>query len=113
MQRQKEMQRDKSLTTIMTSFGAERFGVEEPKSSEPTLRRAEWHRRRRVERARKRSAFSANPFGFAKRLLRQKCSGHLECSKEEVDEYLFNTLRDPDREKELGPQRALLDVPAP
>lgn len=91
----------KSLTTIITSFGAERFGVEELKSSKSTytnnrradkiqqlrkelralakqfktaaedekpplaelrhtirkklttLRRAEWHRRRRTERARK------------------------------------------------------------
>ncbi|KAK0135126.1 hypothetical protein N1851_029059 [Merluccius polli] len=151
----------KSLTTIITSFGAERFGVEEPKSSKPTytnnrradkihqlrkelrslakqfktaaeaekpplaelrhtirkklttLRRAEWHRRRRTERARKRSSFIANPFGFTKRLLGQKRSGRLDCSKEEVDDYLFNTLRDPDREQELGPQKALLDIPAP
>ncbi|XP_049324773.1 uncharacterized protein LOC125789951 [Astyanax mexicanus] len=151
----------KYMTTIITSFGAERFGVEEPKSSKPTfsnnrradkirelrkelrmlakqfklaaeeekpplaelrhtirkklksLRRAEWHRRRRMERARRRSSFLANPFGFTRKLLGQKRSGRLECSQEEVDNFLHNTLSDPDREQGLGPQRALLDVPAP
>ncbi|TWW62333.1 hypothetical protein D4764_04G0009800 [Takifugu flavidus] len=34
-----------------------------------TLRRAEWHRRRGRERARKRAAFIANPFRFSKQLL--------------------------------------------
>lgn len=66
-----------------------------------------------MERARKRSVFIANPFGFTKKLLGQKRSGRLDCPKEEVDDYLCNTLCDPDREQELGPQRALLDIPAP
>lgn len=48
-----------------------------------------------------------------KRLLGEKRSGHLDCSKEEVDHFLHNTLSDPDREQELGPQIALLDIPAP
>lgn len=78
-----------------------------------TLRRVEWHIRWRIERARKQSSFIANIFGFTKQLLGQKRSGRLDCSKEEVDDYLYNTLHDPDREQELGPQRALLDVPAP
>ncbi|KAI4881124.1 hypothetical protein NFI96_020516, partial [Prochilodus magdalenae] len=39
-----------------------------------TLRRAEWHRRRGRERARKCSAFIANPFGFTKKLLGEKRS---------------------------------------
>ena len=56
-----------------------------------TLRRAEWHRRWAKERATRRVAFLANPFGFNKQLLGQKCSGHLTCSKEEVDSYLHNT----------------------
>ncbi len=43
------------------------------------LRRAEWHRRRGRERARKRAAFIANPFGFTKQLLGDKRSGRLEC----------------------------------
>ncbi|XP_048863711.1 uncharacterized protein LOC125738598 [Brienomyrus brachyistius] len=151
----------KYLTTIITSFGAERFGVEQAKSSKPTyinnrradkvhhlrkelrtlakqfkvadeeekpplaelrhtirkqlktLRRAEWHRRRRVERARKRSSFIANPFRFAKQLLGQKRSGRLECSQEEVDNFLHNTLSDPVREQGLGPQTALRVMPTP
>lgn len=149
------------LTTIITSFGAERFGTEEPRTRKPThtnnrragriqqlrkelrslakqfrkateaekpplaelrqtirkklttLRRAEWHRRRRIERARKRSSFITNPFGFTKMLLGQKRSGRLECSKEEVDDYLCSTLSDQDRGRELGPQKAILDAPAP
>lgn len=78
-----------------------------------TLHRAERHRRRRMERARKQTAFIVDPFGFTKQLLGQKRSGHLACSKEEVDHFLHNTLSDSDREQELGPQRALLDIPAP
>lgn len=34
-----------------------------------SLRRAEWHRRRRKERAKKRMAFLSNPFNFTKNLL--------------------------------------------
>lgn len=78
-----------------------------------TLRRAKWHRRRRIERARRGTSFLANPFGFTKRLLGEKHSGHLDCSKEEIDHFLHNTLSDPDKEQELGPQTALLDVPEP
>ncbi|XP_053183947.1 LOW QUALITY PROTEIN: uncharacterized protein LOC128367182 [Scomber japonicus] len=151
----------RNLTTIITSFAVERFGVEEPKTSKSTytknrraeeihqlrkelrkltkqfkaadeeekpplaelqhtirkrlmtLRRAEWHRRRRIERARKRTSFLSDPFGFTKRLLGQKRSGRLDCSKEEVDHFLHNTLSDPDREQELGQQAALVDVPTP
>ncbi|XP_061571176.1 uncharacterized protein LOC133424524 [Cololabis saira] len=149
------------MTTIIVSYGKERFGVEECKSIRPnytmnrraekihqlrkelrslarqykaateeekpqlaelrniirkkltTLRRAEWHRRRRKERARKRTAFIADPFGFIKQLLGQKRSGRLVCSKEEVDNFLDNNLSDPDREQELGPLSALLDIPSP
>ncbi|XP_061896860.1 uncharacterized protein LOC133645950 [Entelurus aequoreus] len=78
-----------------------------------TLRRAEWHRRRRRERARKRTAFIANPFGFIKQLLGQKRSGRLVCSKEEVNNFLKNNLSDPEKEKEPGPFSALLDIPSP
>ncbi|XP_061907749.1 uncharacterized protein LOC133652714 [Entelurus aequoreus] len=78
-----------------------------------TLRRAEWHKRRRRERARKRTTFIANPFGFIKQLLGQKRSGHLVCSKEEVNNFLKNNLSNPEKEKELGPLSALLDIPSP
>lgn len=66
-----------------------------------TLRRAECHRRRSRERARKQTAFIADPFGFTKQLLGQKRSGRLACSKEELDHFLHNNLSDPDREQEL------------
>lgn len=73
-----------------------------------TLRRAEWHRRRRKERARKRADFISNPFTFSKKLLGDKRSGSLVCSAEEVNAFLHNTLSDPDRELELQPQKALI-----
>lgn len=53
------------------------------------MRRAEWHRR--------------EP---GSELYRQNCSGQLACSKEKLDYFLRNTLSDPDRGQELGPQRA-------
>ncbi|KAL7846889.1 hypothetical protein SRHO_G00218690 [Serrasalmus rhombeus] len=40
-----------------------------------TLRRAEWHRKKGKERARKHSAFVANPLKFTKKLLGEKRSG--------------------------------------
>lgn len=58
------------------------------------LTRAEWHRRQAKERAKRRAAFRANPFGLTKQLLGQKRSGHLTCSKEEVDSYLHDTYSD-------------------
>lgn len=42
-----------------------------------TLRRVEWHRRQRRERARKRTAFIADPFGFTKQLLVRSTSAGL------------------------------------
>lgn len=78
-----------------------------------TLRRAEWHRRRAKERARRRAAFLANPFGFTKQLLGQKRSGHLTCSKEEIDTYLHNTYSDAVQEEGLGECRDLINPPVP
>lgn len=66
-----------------------------------------------MEGAKKRSSFLVNPFDFTKQLLGQKHNGHLDYAKEKVDNFLCNTLCDPDREQELGPQRTLLDMPAP
>lgn len=57
--------------------------------------------------------FIANPFEFTKQLLGQKQSGRLTYSKKEVDQYLDNTLSDPEREQELGLLGSLLDVPSP
>ncbi len=66
-----------------------------------------------MERAKKRSSFLANSFGFTKQLLVQKRSRQFECTQEEADSFLYNTLSDPHRGQKLGPQRALLDMPAP
>ena len=77
------------------------------------IRRAEWHRRRRRERAKNRTAFIANPFGFAKKLLEDKRNGHLESSKKEIDEYLRDTLSDSDRDKELDIINSLVKPATP
>ncbi|XP_061589349.1 uncharacterized protein LOC133454644 [Cololabis saira] len=78
-----------------------------------TLRRAEWHRRRGRERARRRAAFISNPFGFTKKTLGQKRSGHLACTEDEVNKYLSATYSDSAREKDLGPCRTLIAPPEP
>nr|XP_014269084.2 uncharacterized protein LOC106676625 [Maylandia zebra] len=78
-----------------------------------TLRRAEWHRRRGRERARKRAAFIADPFRFSKQLLGVKRSGQLECSAEEVNNFLHETTSDPLREQDLGPNKALINPVPP
>ncbi|XP_059917538.1 solute carrier family 23 member 1 [Gadus macrocephalus] len=57
-----------------------------------TLRRAEFHRRRRKERARKRTAFLANRFKLTKQLLGQKRTGCLTCSKDVIDNHLKATV---------------------
>lgn len=73
----------------------------------------EGHRRRQRKRARKRAAFSSNPFSIVKQLLGDKRSGHLSCFPEEVDQFLRNTLSDPQRDQMLGPQKALIEPPPP
>lgn len=78
-----------------------------------TLRRAEWHRRRGKERAKRRSAFIANPFGVTKQLLGQKRSGKLVCPKEEIDNHLCNTYSDAAWEEDLGPYGSLIEPPGP
>ncbi|XP_056097411.1 uncharacterized protein LOC130076370 [Rhinichthys klamathensis goyatoka] len=151
----------KTMTTIIISLAAERFGLEEKRAAKPpytmnnraskihqlrqelknlrqqfkaaseeergpiaelrsiirkkliTLRRAEWHRRRRKERSRRRAAFLVNPFGFTKQLLGQKRSGQLTCSKAEVDHHLKQSYSDEYREQDLGPCRFLINPPAP
>ncbi|XP_028310814.1 uncharacterized protein LOC114468234 [Gouania willdenowi] len=77
------------------------------------LRRAEWHRRRCRERARKRAAFISNPFKFTKDLLGQKRSGKLASSQEEIDQHLKQMYSDPAREQELGECNILIDPPEP
>ncbi|KAK0152038.1 hypothetical protein N1851_006609 [Merluccius polli] len=73
-----------------------------------SLRRAERHRRKGKERARKHSAFIGNPFGFTKKLLGQKRSGHLACPVEKIDNHLHATFSDTLRDHNLGPCRDLV-----
>lgn len=68
----------------------------------------EWHRRRGKERARKRTAFISNPFTSTKKLLGDKRSGNLMYSIKDANSFLHNTLSDPERDQELGPQKALI-----
>ena len=65
-----------------------------------TLQRIERHRRGRKEHARKRTSFISNQFGFVRRLLGEKRSGRLECSKDRVDFFLKNSFEDPKRDVE-------------
>lgn len=56
----------------------------------------------------------ASPFGFTKQLLRDKPGGRLECSTEEVNHYLQDTMSGSLREQELEPNKALISpVPGP
>ena len=52
--------------------------------------------------AKKRAAFTANPYKFARSLLDKEPSGKLETSLEEVEKYLHVTHSDPNREDALG-----------
>ena len=78
-----------------------------------TLRRAEWQRKRGKERARKRSAFIANPFGFTKKLLGEKRSGQLSCPEEDINRHIRVTYSDSMREQDLGHCEALICPPEP
>ena len=77
------------------------------------LRRAEWHRRRRRERARKRAAFIKNPYKTTKELLEKKRNGKLICSQEEINQHMKQVYSDPDRDNELGECDILIDPPDP
>ncbi|XP_052260987.1 uncharacterized protein LOC127865138 [Dreissena polymorpha] len=67
-----------------------------------SLRKAENNRRKTRERAKKRAAFTANPYKFGRSLLDKKRSGKLETPLEEVENYLHVTHSDPNREDVLG-----------
>ena len=58
--------------------------------------------RRRKERSRKRANFLSNHFGFARILLGDRRNGNLEASEEEINNYLRNTMSDPEKEQEMG-----------
>ena len=78
-----------------------------------TLRRAENHRRKRIERQRKRAQFIANPFGFVKKLLGSKKSGKLECTREEANMHVRQMYSDATRDEDLGECQKLLSPEPP
>ena len=59
------------------------------------LRRAELNRRKRKEREKRRTQFTANPFQFVSRMLGAKRSGTLECTQQEVEDYICQMNSDP------------------
>ena len=77
------------------------------------LRWAEWHRRRRKERSRKRANFLSNPFGFARTLLGERRNGNLEASEEEINNYLRDTMSDPAKEQKMGINNRLIHQKPP
>ena len=78
-----------------------------------TLWRAEWHRRRRKDRSRKRANFLSNPFGFARTLLGEKQNRNLEASEEEINNYLWDTMSDPAKEQDMGINNRLIHQKPP
>lgn len=77
------------------------------------LQHAEWHRKCGKEKAQKCSAIISNPFGMIKKLLGQKCSGHLCCPEEEINHFIINTYSDSGREQDLGQCDTLISPPNP
>ena len=73
-----------------------------------SLWRAEWHRQWRKERAQKRLAFISNPYRFTKKLLRVNRSGQRERTTGEINAYLIEMLKDPNRHQELGENTSLV-----
>jgi len=65
------------------------------------LREAENLRRKRHERQRKRAHFTKNPFQFVKRLLGEKKTGELHCTKKEADKYIKEMHSDSNRHEEF------------
>ncbi|KAJ8333464.1 hypothetical protein SKAU_G00414720 [Synaphobranchus kaupii] len=108
-QRREWCQFDEDATRIIElSFAVERFGVEEGKTT-----RHNYTMNRRADKIHQLQQELRTLARRFKQLLGQKRSGRLACSKEEVDHFLNNTLSNPDREQELGPLRALLEIPSP
>ncbi|XP_052236077.1 uncharacterized protein LOC127847893 [Dreissena polymorpha] len=75
------------------------------------LRKAERIRKARREKARQRSRFLSNPYGFSKEILEEKKAGQLNCSKEEVEEHLKNTHSDQARHMRMEGHERIAPVP--
>ena len=84
----------------------ERLGISQLRESTHTqlksLRKAENTRRKARERAKKRMAFTNNPYKFARNLLDKERSGVLETNIKEVEKYLHETHSDSNRDDALG-----------
>ena len=99
------------------SSTAERVGLTQLRatlrSQLASPRKAENTRRKTRERAKKRAAFTANPYKFARSLLDKERSGELETPLEEVEKYLHVTHSDFNREDALGDCDRIEPVKAP
>ena len=71
------------------------------------FRRAEHLRQKRKRKDRQRELFMKNPYGYARNLLGQQKSGVLTSCKEEVEDYLTNTHKDPCRSQGLPSNKYL------
>ncbi|VDI43606.1 Hypothetical predicted protein [Mytilus galloprovincialis] len=65
-------------------------------------RRAEQLKNSNKKKAKNRANFIKNPYNYTKTLLGGERTGHLHCSKEEVEKYLHETHSDKERETPLG-----------
>ena len=102
--RAKEVKQIRQELKVVTNYYKQANDAEKPGLAElrqvlrkrlMTLKRAEYYRKRRKERANKRSVFISNSYGFTKDLLGQKRSVSLKCSKEELEEHLGSTYSIP------------------
>ena len=78
-----------------------------------SVRRTEWHRRGRKERAKKWIAFSTNPYAFTKKILGEKRSCYLESIPAEIDSFRHNNLKDPNRDRDLRENTLSIRLEAP
>lgn len=66
------------------------------------LRRAERIRKRESRREKARTSFLRDPFKYARGLLKEKKSGTLQASEQELEDYIRDHLGDSQRECPLG-----------
>jgi hypothetical protein len=70
-------------------------------------------RKARREKAKQRSRFLSNPYGFSKNILEEKRPWQLSCSREEVEEHLKQTHSDQSRHVEMESHKRIAPVPMP
>lgn len=86
---------------------------EEHRTTLKSLRRAENNKKNRKKRQQRRTEFLRDPFKFMKKLLGNKTSGELKCSKKELEAYLKTTHTDPNKDVELGECSLILNPNEP